>query len=82
MTTARVPWNRCDIVGCSCPATSSAHVHCPCQDCNGRAVSRSTEYRHWNDAILLMGQIDKVAQEHHHYEAAESSEVKITSWFC
>ena len=28
----------------------SVHSHCPCGMCNGRAVSRSTEYRHWEIA--------------------------------
>ena len=28
----------------------SVHSHCPCGMCNGSAVSRSTEYRHWEIA--------------------------------
>ena len=29
---------------------SYTHTHCPCFRCNGKAVSRSTEYRHWQGA--------------------------------
>ena len=25
-------------------------MHCPCSHCDGKAVSRSTEYRHWVEA--------------------------------
>ena len=28
----------------------SVHSHCPCGMCNGRAVSRSAEYRYWEIA--------------------------------
>ena len=65
-TSGRVLWNHYNIVSCSCPTSCNAHVYCPCQKYNGRAVSRSTEDRHWNDAILLIGQtIDRHAQAHH-----------------
>ena len=74
-----MPWNHCDIVSCSCPSSYSAHVHCPCQKCNGRAVSRSTEYRHWNDTIILMGQtIDRHVQAHH--QTTESGAMRFTSF--
>ena len=33
-------------------AVLSCHSHCPCDNCNGKAVSRATEYRHWRDATL------------------------------
>lgn len=29
------------------------HVHCPCLHCNGRAVDRKTELRHWNESKTL-----------------------------
>ena len=80
MTTGgRVPSNHCDIVSCWWPSSYSAHIHCPCQKCNGRAVSRSTEYRHWNDAIILMGQtIDRHVQAHH--QTTESGAMRFTSF--
>ena len=44
-------WNREDIY-CCCDELSYSHSHCPCDNCNGKAVSRPTEYRHWRDATL------------------------------
>ena len=32
---------------CTCPSLNFRHVHCPCELCEGRAVCRATEYRHW-----------------------------------
>ena len=43
-------WNREEITYCSCNALSYKHAHCPCARCDGKAVSRSTEYRHWVEA--------------------------------
>lgn len=43
-------WERSDVPYCSCPALSYKHTHCPCEECLGKAVSRSTEFRHWNAA--------------------------------
>jgi len=40
-------WSRKDISYCFCSDLSFAHTHCPCFRCAGKAVSRSTEYRHW-----------------------------------
>ena len=40
-------WERSDVPYCSCPALSYKHTHCPCERCRGKAVSRSTEFRHW-----------------------------------
>lgn len=40
-------WERCDVPYCFCPALSYKHTHCPCEQCLGVAVCRSTEYRHW-----------------------------------
>ena len=40
-------WDRVDITYCKCPSLRYAHAHCPCEECDGKAVSRSTEYRHW-----------------------------------
>ena len=30
-----------------CEMVSYPHAHCPCGECKQKAVSRSTEYRHW-----------------------------------
>ena len=38
---------------CFCAALSYAHAHCPCERCNGKAVSRSTEYSHWKDSKVI-----------------------------
>ena len=43
-------WTRKDVSYCYCDSLSYTHAHCPCTSCNGKAVSRSTEYRHWLDA--------------------------------
>ena len=40
-------WTREHITYCNCGALSYTHTHCPCFHCNGKAVSRSTKYRHW-----------------------------------
>lgn len=48
-----VVWNREDITYCKCPEASYTHTHCPCEVCCGKAVSRSTEYRHWNEQLRL-----------------------------
>ena len=45
--TRMILWDREDITYCKCPSLRYAHAHCPCEECNGKAVSRSTEYRHW-----------------------------------
>ena len=43
-------WTCEQITYCNCDALSYTHMHCPCVRCNGKAVSRSTEYRHWQGA--------------------------------
>ena len=43
-------WTREQITYCNCGTLSYTHTHCPCFRCNGKAVSRSTEYRHWQGA--------------------------------
>lgn len=45
-------WRRSDVPVCKCSALSYTHAHCLCTKCRGRAVSRSTEYRHWASANL------------------------------
>ena len=46
-------WARDQVSYCSCTDVTYTHTHCPCKRCNGKAVSRSTEYRHWQEATLL-----------------------------
>ena len=43
-------WTREQITYCNCDALCYTHTHCPCFRCDGKAVSRSTEYRHWQGA--------------------------------
>jgi len=40
---------RSSITSCCCSDESYRHVHCPCSSCNGRAVDRGTELRHWKE---------------------------------
>lgn len=40
-------WERSDVPCCVCSSLSYKHTHCPCEQCHGDAVSRSTEFRHW-----------------------------------
>lgn len=46
-STPQVLWNRDEILCCHCSELSTRHTHCPCDLCCGKAVARSTEYRHW-----------------------------------
>ncbi len=43
-------WKRSDVPCCNCPCLGYTHTHCLCTRCQGRAVSRATEYRHWSAA--------------------------------
>ena len=45
-------WNRQQVSYCRCSELKYVHAHCPCYNCNGKAVSRATEYRHWVEANL------------------------------
>jgi len=40
-------WSRDEILCCRCADLPTVHIHCPCDSCYGKAVNRSTEYRHW-----------------------------------
>ena len=42
-----VAWSQKDVSTCTCEELAYRHSHCPCQNCNGKAVSSSTEYSHW-----------------------------------
>ena len=46
-------WSRKTVSYCFCAALPYAHAHCPCERCNGKAVSRYTEYKHWKDSKAL-----------------------------
>lgn len=50
-------WNRKSVPYCFCTALKYAHAHCPCERCNGKAVSRYTEYKHWKDSKALASAI-------------------------
>ena len=54
-------WNRCDVHVCDCDefrstrgAVNRKHVHCPCLGCQGKAVARTVEYRHYQQQKVLM----------------------------
>ena len=58
-----IVWERGDVTSCKCSALNYYHTHCPCEDCNGTAVSRATEYRHWkkaSEAFLLVNVEDDI----------------------
>lgn len=46
-------WSRKSVSYCFCAALSYTHAHFPCERCNGKAVSRSTEYSHWKDSKAI-----------------------------
>ena len=46
-------WLRDAICVCHCDHLSYKHVHCPCDQCGGKAVTTSTEYRHWQQNMYL-----------------------------
>ena len=45
-------WSCQDVTACTCAALNYVHTHFPCRKCQLRAVSRSVEYRHWQDSML------------------------------
>ncbi|XP_031549912.1 uncharacterized protein LOC116287378 [Actinia tenebrosa] len=47
-TVRKRSWDRFSIVRCHCEDLAYTHVHCPCEKCDGKAVSFSLEYIHWN----------------------------------
>ena len=59
-------WERGDVTSCKCSDLNYCHTHCPCENCNGKAVSRATEYRHWkkaSEAFLLVSVEDDINVE-------------------
>lgn len=46
-------WSRKTVSYSFCVALPYAHSHCPCERCNGKAVSRYTEYKHCKDSKAL-----------------------------
>lgn len=58
-----ITWSRSEISSCNCDAKSYRHVHCPCSTCNGRAVDRRSELRHWNEACVVAKQANMVADD-------------------
>jgi len=51
-------WLRTEIRNCCCPEKSYNHVHCPCNRCNGKAVPRTTELRHWQTQQKILREIN------------------------
>ena len=45
-------WDHVDIAACSSCEKSYLHVHCPSEECNGRATSRKVELEHWRRSQL------------------------------
>lgn len=52
MAADRIPWSRDEISSCNCDEKPFIHVHCKCWNCQGRAVHRSTELRHWRGVCI------------------------------
>ena len=56
-------WQRDSVVNCTrCSKKKSRHVHCPCPICKNKAVSRTTEIKHWKDACDLQRQYEQRIQ--------------------
>ena len=62
-----VSWDRVDIVACSCPEKTYLHVHCPCEQCEGKATSRKVELEHWKRSQLLRAK--RVKQDENLHES-------------
>ncbi|KAL5510544.1 hypothetical protein EMCRGX_G006106 [Ephydatia muelleri] len=52
-------WDRKEVAYCTCAARQAPHAHCPCEDCKGNAVSRSTELRHWKNSLQVAASCDR-----------------------
>ena len=48
-----MPWDRDAVAYCSSTALQYIHMRWPCQNCNGKVVTRSTELRHRKAAKLI-----------------------------
>ena len=62
-----ISWDRVDIVACSCPEKTYLHVHCPCEQCEGKATSRKVELEHWKRSQLLRAK--RVKQDENLHES-------------
>lgn len=62
-----ISWDRVDIVACSCPDKTYLHVHCPCEQCKGKATSRKVELQHWKRSQLL--RVKRVKQDERLHES-------------
>ena len=47
-------WSRNQVSYCNCAELQYTHAHCPCNCCQGKDISRSTEYHHWQQAQGLL----------------------------
>ena len=71
-------WNRQEVSYCRCSDLRYVHAHCPCCNCNGKAVSRATEYRHWVEANLENSRTAHAQGELHPRNIHSFSEPEIT----
>ena len=56
-------WQSDSVVNCTgCSPKKLRHVHCPCPICKNKAVSRTTEIKHWKDACDLQRQYEQGIQ--------------------
>lgn len=62
-----ISWDRVDIVACSCPDKTYLHVHCPCEQCEGKATSRKVELEHWKHSQLR--RVKRVKQDESLHES-------------
>ena len=46
-------WSRDSVVSCSCSEKGYRHVHCPCEECEGKACPRTVEMLHWKRKCAL-----------------------------
>ena len=70
-------WEHGDVTCCKCSALTYYHTHCSCEDCDGKAVSRATEYRHWKKAresfILVHNSDTRTTDIDHDVEHVENT---------
>ena len=70
-------WSREQITYCSCNSLSYKHAHCPCSRCNGKAVSRSTEYRHWIEANAELSRSRETSRDTSTFESVNSDTLQV-----
>lgn len=69
-----MPWDRDAVAYCSCSALQYVHMHCPCQNCNSKAVARSTELQLCKAVKLISN-----CSTHAHVEDTSNNDMEGTN---